>query len=254
MEIVAGAASLTQLSAYAYSTTRRLIDLYKAAQEGPSFCREQSCNIRFLLRSIQRICSLEAPDTDSLLPLLISIADLSSSILNLLGPTGALRNKWLWVSKSRQFEEAFQALGEKTNLLQLCIAERTYTLVGAISRNSDQKMNANRSTGTPSVRIPLRCFAFLHSHRQPLILFFPYISMQNNSWLTITCSDQKPKVGSSPNTTQSANLNLRAENNKTSQEAEMNVGGGWGKSSNMADIKYDGNTADGGSKQNFGNA
>jgi hypothetical protein len=145
MDVLGGVASITQLIAYGRSVTRCLVELYNTAQEGPAFCRDQSYSIRFLLASIQRICRLEAPDIDSILPILIAIANLASSLLNLLNPQGILRNKWLWVSKSQEIEKTFRALGEKTNLLQLHVAERTYTLVGHLKKDIQC---INRSMGS----------------------------------------------------------------------------------------------------------
>ena len=146
MDVIGCVASVSQLVSYSHSATQRLISLYQAVQGGPAFCRDQSQNIRYLLRTVKRICSIKAPDADALLPLCISIADRASTLLNLLGPTEALRSRWLWLAKSKDIEMLFRSLREKTNLLQLYLTEKTLDLVrdmsgGATSPNQTDGMH-----------------------------------------------------------------------------------------------------------------
>ena len=129
MEIVGGAASIAQLAAYSRCAAQHLIDLYKATQDGPTFCQEQSYKVRLLQHSIQRIATAETTDSNLILPLFISIADQANILLKLLGQRGLLRNKWLWVIKGGEIEKAFQALDDKSNLLQLYLSERTYSII-----------------------------------------------------------------------------------------------------------------------------
>lgn len=150
MEIVGGVASITQLTAYSHVVARRLLQLYNAVQEGPSFYHIQRSNIGFLLESIQRMCVAEAFDTDSILPLLIAAADLATSLLNLLQPAGALYKRWLWFSRSDEIENAFCALNDKTRLLQLHMTERTYSTVTHVL-NRIEYMNQEFSSPTPPV-------------------------------------------------------------------------------------------------------
>lgn len=142
MEIVGGIASATQLVVYSQAVAQRLVQLYKAAQEGPVFCRTQRFNIRILLESIQRLCLQEAPDNDSILPLLIATENTATWLLNLLEPKGTFYNCWLWVSKGPEIESAFRALNDKTRLLQLHITERTYNIVAHV-REDIKNMNKN---------------------------------------------------------------------------------------------------------------
>ena len=135
MDVVGGAASVAQLVNYSHVVVQRLVQLYKAAQEGSSFCRTQRSNIVFLLESIQRICTEEALDTDSILPLLIATAGLATSLLILLKPKGTWNNCWLWISKGHEIESAFSALNDKTRLLQLHITEKTYNIVTRVQQD-----------------------------------------------------------------------------------------------------------------------
>ena len=135
MDVVGGIASVAQLIAYSHVVAQRLVQLYKAAQEGPSCCRTQQSNIRFLLELIQRICTDEAPNTDAILPLLIATVNLANSLLRLLQPKGTLYNRWLWISKGQEIESKFCALNDKTRLLQLHITERTYSIVAHVQKD-----------------------------------------------------------------------------------------------------------------------
>lgn len=135
MDILGGVASVAQLAAYSHVVAKRLMQLQKAAQDGPSFCRAQRFNIRFLLETIQRICADESPNTDSILPLLITTANLATLLLKLLKPKGTFYNYLLWASKGQEIENAFRALNDKTRLLQLHILERTYNLMRNVQRD-----------------------------------------------------------------------------------------------------------------------
>ena len=154
MDIVGGAASVTQLVNYSHGAIRQLVQLYKAAQEGSSFCRTQRFNIGFLLESIQRICTEEAPDTDSILPLLIATAGLATSLLILLKPKGTWRNSWHLIAKGHEIESAFSALNDKTRLLQLHITEKTYNIVTRVQKeikHMNQSLTSRPSQGDQPV-------------------------------------------------------------------------------------------------------
>ena len=133
MDVIGCVASVSQLVCYSHSATQRLINLYQAVQGGPAFCRDESQNIRYLLRAVKRICSIKAPDLDALLPLCISIADRALTLLNLLGPTEALRSRWLWMAKSRDIQSLFRSLRDKANILHLYFTEKTFFLIRDMS-------------------------------------------------------------------------------------------------------------------------
>ena len=178
MDIVAGTASVTQLVAYSHVAVQRLVQLYKSAQEGSSFCRTQRSNIGFLLESIHRICTGETPNPDSILPLLITTAGLTTSLLILLKPKGTLYNRWLWITKGQEIESAFSALNDKTRLLQLHITERTYNLVADLQthiKNMNQDPNCR-----PSQRDQLVCanpeFQIDPSSRSRILFFHLLVS------------------------------------------------------------------------------
>ena len=171
MNILGGVASVTQLAAYSHVVAKRLIQLHKAAQEGPSFCRAQRFNIGFLLESIQRISADESPNTDSILPLLIATANLATLLLKLLKPRGTFYNYLLWASKGQEIEHAFHALNDKTRLLQLHISERTYNIMTDVRREMEtmnQSSEARSSQGDNAVCISL----FLQEWGFPLMSCF----------------------------------------------------------------------------------
>ncbi|KAL8632278.1 hypothetical protein Q9189_001950 [Teloschistes chrysophthalmus] len=135
MEVVGGIASATQLVAYTHVVARRLVQLYKAVQNGPQLYRIRRSHVLSLLDSVQRVCIGEVPDTDTILPLLISTTELAHSLLHLLQPQSALCHLRLWSSKSDEIENTFQALNDKTRLLQLHITERTYDIVATVQKD-----------------------------------------------------------------------------------------------------------------------
>ena len=135
MNVLGCIASVTQLAAYSRQAARRLEKLYKAAQDGPIFCREQRTNIRLLNDLIQLICKDEASNIDVILPLLIATASLANSLLNLLQSKGTFYNHWLWISKGQEIESGFGALNDKTRLLQLHVAERTCSIVTNVQKD-----------------------------------------------------------------------------------------------------------------------
>lgn len=92
MEVISGIASIAQLAAYSHVVARQLVQLHKVVQEGPQLYQRRRSHIILLLDSIQRICIGEAPDTDTIIPLLISTADLAHSLLSLLQPQGSFYN------------------------------------------------------------------------------------------------------------------------------------------------------------------
>ena len=149
MELLGGIASVTQLAAYSHVVTKRLIQLHKAAQEGPSFCKAQRFNIGFLLESIQRICTADSPNTESVLPLLISTANCATLLLSLLRPKGTVYNYLLWASKGQEIEAAFRALNEKTRLLQIYISERTYSLIRDVQRDIEAMNQSVKALPSP---------------------------------------------------------------------------------------------------------
>ncbi|KAL8685679.1 MAG: hypothetical protein Q9218_007605 [Villophora microphyllina] len=148
MEVVGGVASLTQLVAYSHVVAKRLVQLHKVVQEGPQLYRTQRSHISFLLDSIQRICISEAPDTETILPLLISTAHLAHSLLNLLQQQGALYHLRLWASKGDEIETTFRALKDKACLLQLHITERTYNIVANVQKDIMSAMNQSKGVDT----------------------------------------------------------------------------------------------------------
>lgn len=164
MEVVSGIASVAQLAAYSHVASQRLVQLYKAVQEGPELCRTQRFNISFLLDSIQRICICisKAPEIDIILPLLISTANLANTLLNLLQPQGALYNRWLWIVRGQEIENTFRALNDKARLLQLHITERTYNIVANVQKDI-QTMSQNNNEVTSKESQPVCVGLYLQS-------------------------------------------------------------------------------------------
>ena len=135
MEVVSGIAGVSQLVTYSHSAIRQLTKLYDATKEDAGFYRVQRYNLTFLLQAIQHISLDHSRDTERLLPLLIEIADLTTSLIKLLKPQGSLARSLHWFVKSQEIESTFNTLNEKTRLLQLHLSERTYSIVAHIHRD-----------------------------------------------------------------------------------------------------------------------
>lgn len=150
---------------------QRLVQLHKFAQEGSAFCRTQRSNIGFLLESIQRICTVEAPDTDSILPLLIATAGLATSLLILLKPKGSFYHRWLWISKGQEIESAFSALNDKTRLLQLHITEKTYSIVTHVQKDIKHMNQSHNNCPLPQMDLQPVC-ANKNPSLTPILLTF----------------------------------------------------------------------------------
>ena len=132
MDIVGGAANVTQLVAYSGALVQRLVKLYKASSEAPSFCRNQRIMICFLLESVQRISLDDSLDIDIILPILVGITGLANSLLDLLEPKGIWYRHLHWISKGTDIDNGLRALNDKTHLLQLHMTERTHRVVARV--------------------------------------------------------------------------------------------------------------------------
>jgi hypothetical protein len=84
MEMVAGAASVTQLVAYSFSSIRYLQRLYNELKAHGSSYRDEETNLRLLLDVIRGLCQKGVKDNDPILPILVDLTGLACDILHLL--------------------------------------------------------------------------------------------------------------------------------------------------------------------------
>ncbi|KAI4193339.1 MAG: hypothetical protein LQ350_008366 [Teloschistes chrysophthalmus] len=248
MEVVGGIASATQLVAYTHVVARRLVQLYKAVQNGPQLYRIRRSHVLSLLDSVQRVCIGEAPDTDTILPLLISTTDLAHSLLYLLQPQSALCHLRLWSSKSDEIESTFQALNDKSRLLQLHITERTYNIVATVQKdiktmNEDKRVkNANES--------PPVC---------PKLLLQSVSSLKSIEHPTYRLAQRDPHPKTIEQSTDAAqqtsgqglgHLKLTVNGNKADGDGGMQrVGNGWGPAATSYDVEAKENVKSGAGSQ-----
>ncbi|KAL9582200.1 MAG: hypothetical protein Q9212_003435 [Teloschistes hypoglaucus] len=236
MEVVGGIASATQLVAYTHVVARRLVQLYKAVQNGPQLYRTRRSHVLCLLDSVQRVSIGEAPDPDTILPLLISTTELAHSLLYLLQPQGALCHLRPWSSKSDEIESTFQALNDKTRLLQLHITERTYNLVATVQKdiktmNEDKPIKHSNESPSVCPRLHLQSVSHLKSIGQPTY--------------RLAQRDPHPKpIAQSTDTAQKTSgqgrghLKLRANGNKADGDGGIQrVGNGWGLAATSYDVE-----------------
>lgn len=224
MDVVSGVASVSQLIAYSHVVAQRLVQLYKAAQEGPSCCQTQRSNIRFLLELVQRICTDEAPKTEAILPLLIATLNLANSLLKLLQPKGTWYNHWLWVSKGQEIESTFSALNDKTRLLQLHITERTYNIITHVQKDIKQmnqglkrQPRSNVDQSSPTSSLPTTSTS----------------SQETQAAQAAMNSDSTAKAN--PNATGQGYSQIISNGNKA-KNGNQSVANGWGESKNPANV------------------
>ncbi|KAL8778773.1 MAG: hypothetical protein Q9213_007253 [Squamulea squamosa] len=261
MEVISGAASVTQLAAYSHQVFQRLVQLRKAVQEGPDFCRTQRFNIGFLLESLRRISISQTSDAEIILPLLISTANIATSLLGLLEPRGSLCNHWLWVSKGQKIESAFRALNDKARLLQLHITERIYHAVTHVHKDI-QTMSQKRSQSV-SHSGQLVCMYHPSNPRYPLLTILgskdsPTSDLSNLRKDTMSNASAAPTSVHTHSVSMLAtygqgHVDIGACENKASDNAKQSVANGWGKRAASANVNANKNEAHNDAEQDVAN-
>ena len=172
MEVLGGLASATQLAAYSQCVATYLLRLYRAAHDGPSSAKVQRGNIKRLVEIVNRICYHHSAIPDGLIPLLVDIVEIARSLIDSLGEHGQLRTAWSLFTKAGKINDAFKALDDKRQLLQLQLAAQTNGVIVEIhsslkggERMSPQSMCNGRDM---VCRVPIRGFVTLYADR-PLI-------------------------------------------------------------------------------------
>jgi hypothetical protein len=124
MDMVAGAASVSQLFAYSVSSTRYLQELYTQLKAGDSVYRDGENKISLLLNVIKRLSShQQIKDSDPIRPVLIDISRLACQLLHLLQPKRILGYNWTALMARDKIDSAFKALDENRKLLHLCVSQ-----------------------------------------------------------------------------------------------------------------------------------
>jgi len=145
MDAIAGAASVSQLVAYSFSSIRYLQQLYTELKTGNSVYRNEEKNISLLLDVIKRLSSQNVPDSDPILPILIDISGLACEILHLLRPKRLLGYNWTSFTTQDKINLAFESLDKKRKLLHLYISQANNEALVAL-RETVEKQNANHSS------------------------------------------------------------------------------------------------------------
>jgi hypothetical protein len=146
MEVIAGAASISQLVAYSLSSTRYLQKLCTELKAGGSAYRSEENNINLLLKVIKRLAAQDIEDSDPILPILIDISGLACEVLHLLRPKRFLGYNWTALITHDKISTAFEALDRKRGILHLYISQSNRETVAPIQTSS----NEHRSPCTPS--------------------------------------------------------------------------------------------------------
>ncbi|KAF2827812.1 hypothetical protein CC86DRAFT_404855 [Ophiobolus disseminans] len=139
MEVIAGAASVSQLVAYSFSSIRYLQQLYTELNTGDSVYRNEEKNVGLLLGVIKRLTDQNIQDTDPILPILIDISGLACEILSLLLPKRRFGYNWTALTAQNKIKAAFETLDKKQKLLQLYMLQANNDALFAIRTIIDQQ-------------------------------------------------------------------------------------------------------------------
>ena len=132
MDLVSGAASVAQLSAYSGSAVQYLNRLYKATQDGPSSIQDHGRNVSALITILSRLWEHDSLDLDLLVPLLIEITVVARHLSSSLTHLGPLRLSWILLTKGREIDDAFRAIHDKSELIQIHLSERSHAVLTRI--------------------------------------------------------------------------------------------------------------------------
>jgi hypothetical protein len=161
MEVVAGAASVSQLVAYSFSSLRYLQQLYTEIKICGSAYRNEEASLSLLLNVIRDLEKQGVSDSDPILPILIDVSRLACEILHLLQPRRLLGFNWTPFTKQDELKSAFRALDRQQKLLHLRVSgEALTTLRAAVNRQGTDLSLAPSNTmpTTPSkVICPISC-------------------------------------------------------------------------------------------------
>ena len=133
MEAVSGIASLSQLAAYVNCTITRLNHLYRTISTATFLAKSQLEELHVLLKILERIQKHHSSsDTEFLVPVLISIANIVQTLENWLGPSSTIRLQWNLIAHKADIEEALRLLRQKCNLLAFYYSERNSSALDRI--------------------------------------------------------------------------------------------------------------------------
>ncbi|KAH3907386.1 hypothetical protein HBI56_157610 [Parastagonospora nodorum] len=134
MDIVAGAASVSQLIAYSLSSAHCLQQLYNELKNFGTSYRNEETNVCLLLDVIKGLSDQGVDDSDPILPILLDISRLACEILHLLQPRRLLGINWTPLTKQDELKSSFGALDKKQKLLHLRVSGETLTALRTVSR------------------------------------------------------------------------------------------------------------------------
>jgi hypothetical protein len=123
MEVIGGAASVSQLVVYISSSARTLHRLYTELRNGDSAYRNEETNIGLLLNILQRLERQDLEDHNPVLPVLIAISGLACQVLNLLQPRKVFGINWTPITAQDKLNSAFESLDKKRRLLHLYVSQ-----------------------------------------------------------------------------------------------------------------------------------
>jgi hypothetical protein len=132
MEMVAGAASVSQLVAYSLSSARYLQRLYSEIRTHGSTYRNEESNLSLLLDVVQGFSKQGVSNTKFILPILIDISTLACEIMHLLQPRKLWGVDWTPFTKQDALRAAFESLDKKQKLLHLHVSQANGKALTAI--------------------------------------------------------------------------------------------------------------------------
>jgi hypothetical protein len=157
MEVIGGAASVSQLMVYISSSVRALHRLYTELHDGDSAYCDEEINIGLLLNILQRLARQGIEDHHHVLPVLIAISGVACEVLNLLQPRKVLGINWAPLTAQAKLKAAFESLNKKRRLLHLYVSQTHHdalvNLRETIERSS-MTVPSHRTPHAPSASAP----------------------------------------------------------------------------------------------------
>lgn len=181
MDVIAGAASISQLGAYAQSASQVLITISKEITYGSKLWREQASDIQQILKVLHPLLSESFSEhkghcalCERILPPLNDLLRRAHEIQNLISrpqKQGFLALFWSAAGTSWLLSKAFEELRAKGLILQLAITSQTYTnsakistdIIGLVEGRKMSDPNALENPGNGAVSCcPIRLELLRH--------------------------------------------------------------------------------------------
>lgn len=133
MEILGGAASITQLAVYTNSAWKICTRLYVELKGGPASWQEHRTNLKHLIHIISRISTLseraQLDTSDQIAELVHDLFELAEEALRTIGRANEkiFGVRWFLIGATELLDRTFESLKTKREILSLILQSETLT-------------------------------------------------------------------------------------------------------------------------------